>query len=61
MKKTVMVMATIKIEGDDLSSSFIKAILYKIKKWFRYSHKQESDKHIVVSVELSDDFITLEE
>lgn len=61
MKKTIIVMATIKIEGDNLSNSFIKSILYKIKKWFRYNHKQESQQHIVVSVELSDNFIVLEE
>jgi len=61
MKKTIVVMATIKVEGDNLSTNFIKAILYKIKKWFKYRYKQESDSHIVVSVELSDDYITIEE
>ena len=61
MKKTIMVMATIKVEGDDLPNNLIKAILYKIKKWFKYRYKQESDNYIVVNVELSDDYITIEE
>ena len=61
MKKTIVLIATIKIEGDNLSDSFVKAILYKIRKWFKYKHKQESDNYIVVSVELSDDYITIEE
>ena len=56
-----MVMATIKVEGDDLPTNLIQAILYKIKKWFKYRHRQESDNYIVVNVELSDDYITIEE
>jgi len=60
MKKTIMVMATITIEGDDLNAGFLKRILQKIRKWFKYQHRLESDTYIVANVEFSDSYIEIE-
>jgi hypothetical protein len=60
MKKTIMVMATITIEGDDLNTGFLKRIVQKIGKWFRYKHRLESDNYIVAKVEFSDSYIEID-
>lgn len=55
-----MVMATITIEGDDLNTGFLKRIVQKIGKWFRYKHRLESDNYIVAKVEFSDSYIEID-
>lgn len=59
MKKTIMVMATITIEGDHLNSGFIKRILQRISRWFRYKYNLQGDNFIVANVELSTNYVEI--
>ena len=60
MKKKIMVMATITIDGENVSLSVVKTLLSKIKKYFRYKYKLSNDDAEIVSIELSDNFIELQ-
>ena len=55
-----MVMATITIDGENVSLSVVKTLLSKIKKYFRYKYKLSNDDAEIVSIELSDNFIELQ-
>lgn len=59
MKKTIVVMATITIEGDNLNHSFIKKILRKISKYFLFNFKYEDDNSVIVSYQISDNFVEI--
>ncbi len=60
MKKKIVVMATITIEGENLTKNFISIILTKIRKYFTYKFRfKESEAEIVV-FELSDNFIEIQ-
>ncbi len=53
-------MATITIEGENLTKNFISIILTKIRKYFTYKFRfKESEAEIVV-FELSDNFIEIQ-
>ena len=60
MKKTIIVMATIEIEGDHLNEGFIQKILNRINRWFRWSHRLEADNYIVAKVDFSDNFVEID-
>ena len=59
MKKTIVVMATITIEGDNLNHSFIQKILRKISKYFLFKFKYEDDNSVIVSYQISDNFVEI--
>lgn len=59
MKKTIVVMATITIEGDNLDHSFIQKILRKISKYFLFKFKYEDDNSVIVSYQISDNFVEI--
>lgn len=60
MKKKIMVMATITIEGENLTKGFISMILSKIKKYFIYKFKFKSSSAEIVYFELTDNFIEIQ-
>jgi hypothetical protein len=55
-----MVIATIDIEGDNLTDSFIKILLSKVKKHFKYKHKLSTDEAYIISFELSDNYVEIQ-
>lgn len=59
MKKTIIVMATVVIEGDDVDRGLIGNVLDKLRHWYRWKHKMEGDDYAVVRVELSQDYAEL--
>ena len=59
MKKRILAMTTITIEGDDLNNNFIKTILRKIKTYFLYKYRFSDSTVEIVSIELSDNFVEL--
>ena len=60
MKKKILVMATITIEGESLSKNFILVILSKIQKYFAYKFKFSNSKAEIVKIELSDNYVELQ-
>lgn len=60
MRKRLMVIATIDIEGDNLTDSFIKGLLSKIKKYFKYKHKLSIDEADIISFQLSDNYVEIQ-
>ena len=60
MKKKILVMATITIEGESLSKNFILVILSKIQKYFLYKFKFSNSKAEIVKFEVSDNYVELE-
>jgi len=60
MKKKILVMATITIEGENLTKNFISIILAKIKKFFSYKYRYEKSSVQIVKFELSDNFVEIE-
>jgi len=59
MKKKIIVMATITIEGDNLTKNFISIILTKIKKYFLYKFRFQESSSEIVRFELSDNFVEI--
>lgn len=60
MKKKILVMATITIEGDNLTKNLIKILLNKIKQFFSYKYRYKDSNVEVVYFELSDNFVELQ-
>lgn len=60
MRKKLIVIATIDIEGDNLTDSFIKILLSKIKKYFKYKHQLSIDEAEIISFELSDNYMEIQ-
>lgn len=60
MKKKILVMATITIEGDNLTKNLIKILLNKIKQFFSYKYRYKDSSVEVVYFELSDNFVELQ-
>jgi hypothetical protein len=59
MKKQILVMATITIEGENLNHTFISSILSRIKKYFLYKFNYEKKDFTIIKVEISDNFVEL--
>lgn len=53
-------MATITIEGDNLTKNLIKILLNKIKQFFSYKYRYKDSNVEVVYFELSDNFVELQ-
>lgn len=53
-------MATITIEGENLSKNLINIILAKIKKFFSYKYRYKESDAEIIKFELSDNFIQIE-
>lgn len=60
MKKKILVMATITIEGENITKGIIQIILSKIKKYFTYKFRLKNSKAEIVYFELSDNFVELQ-
>ena len=60
MKKKIVVMATITIEGENLTKNFISIILTKIRKYFTYRFRLKESEAKIVVFELSDNFIEIQ-
>lgn len=61
MKKKVMVMVEIEMEGESLNRKLMTLIIKKIGKWFRWKYRGEStDTYIVSRVSFSDNFFEIE-
>ena len=52
-------METITIEGDNLNHSFIQKIIRKINKYFFFTFKYEDDNSVIVSYQISDNFVEI--
>ena len=59
MKKRILVMATITIEGDNLTKNLISIILTKIKQYFAYKYRSKDSTVEIVHFELSDNYVEL--
>jgi|TARA_B100002019_G_scaffold12696_1_gene10274 hypothetical protein len=59
MKKRILVMATITIEGDNLTKNLITIILTKIKQYFAYKYRSKDSTVEIVHFELSDNYVEL--
>lgn len=59
MKKKILVMATITIEGEELTKNFIAIILSKIQKYFAYKFRFSNSKAEIIKFELSDNFVEI--
>ena len=59
MKKKIIVIATITIEGDNLTKNFISIILTKIQKYFLYKFRFQESSSEIVRFELSDNFVEI--
>lgn len=59
MKKRILVMATITIEGDNLTKNLITIILTKIKQYFAYKYRSKDSAVEIVHFELSDNYVEL--
>ena len=53
-------MATITIEGENLTKNFISIILTKIRKYFTYRFRLKESEAKIVVFELSDNFIEIQ-
>lgn len=60
MRKKIVVMATITIEGENLTKNFISIILTKIRKYFTYRFRLKESEAKIVVFELSDNFIEIQ-
>lgn len=60
MKKRILVMATITIEGDNLTKNLISIILTKIKQYFAYKYRSKDSTVEIVHFELSDNYVELQ-
>ncbi len=60
MKKRILVMATITIEGDNLTKNLITIILTKIKQYFAYKYRSKDSTVEIVHFELSDNYVELQ-
>lgn len=60
MKKRILVMATITIEGDNLTKNLITIILTKIKQYFTYKYRSKDSAVEIVHFELSDNYVELQ-
>lgn len=61
MKKKILVMATITVEGENLTKNFITIILAKIQKYFAYRYRYK-DSHVeLVKFELSDNYVEIKD
>lgn len=56
-----MVIATITIEGENLSRGFISMVLSKIKKYFTYKFRFKNSNAEIVYFELTDNFIEIQQ
>lgn len=52
-------MATITIEGEELTKNFIARILSKIQKYFAYKFRFSNSKAEIIKFELSDNFVEI--
>ncbi len=59
MKKRILVIATITIEGDNLTKNLITIILTKIKQYFAYKYRSKDSTVEIVHFELSDNYVEL--
>ena len=59
MKKKIIVIATITIEGDNLTKNFISIILTKIQIYFLYKFRFQESSSEIVRFELSDNFVEI--
>lgn len=59
MKKKIMVMATITIDGENLTKNFIEILLIKIRKYFTYQFRFSESKAEIIKFELSDNFVEI--
>jgi len=61
MKKKVMVMVEIEMEGDSLDRRLMSRIIKRISKWFRWKYRGENnDTYIVSRGSFSDNFFEIE-
>ena len=60
MRKKIVVMATITIEGDNLTKNFISIILTKIRKYFVYKFRLKDSEAELVTFELSDNYVEIQ-
>lgn len=61
MKKKVVVMVEIEMEGDSLDRKLMSRIIKRISKWFRWRYRGENtDTYIVSRVSFSDNFFEIE-
>lgn len=61
MKKKILVMATITVEGENLTRNFITIILTKIQKYFTYRYKYKDSQIEFVKFELSDNYVEIKD
>ena len=59
MKKKILEMATITIEGEELTKNFIAIILSKIQKYLAYKFRFSNSKAEIIKFELSDNFVEI--
>jgi hypothetical protein len=59
MKKKIIVMATITVEGDNITHNLLRIILAKIKKYFAYQYRIKDSSVELVKFELSDNYVEL--
>ncbi len=61
MKKKVMVMVEIEMEGELLDRKLMTRVISRISKWFRWKYRGETtDTYIVSRVSFSDNFFEIE-
>ena len=61
MKKKVMVMVEIEMEGELLDRKLMTRVISRISKWFRWKYRGENtDTYIVSRVSFSDNFFEIE-
>ena len=61
MKKKVMVMVEIEMEGELLDRKLMTRVISRISKWFRCKYSGETtDTYIVSRVSFSDNFFEIE-
>jgi hypothetical protein len=61
MKKKVMVMVEIEMEGELLDRKLMTRVISRISKWFRWKYMGETtDTYIVSRVSFSDNFFEIE-
>lgn len=60
MKKTILVTATLTVEGDNLDSNFFKKLLKRLNRHFMYKFKYETRDSVLVRYEISENYIEIE-
>jgi hypothetical protein len=60
MKKKIIVMATITVEGHNITHNLLRIILAKIKKYFTYQYRTKESNVELVKFELSDNYVEIE-